>query len=117
MADNRKFWFRVAIAVVVINVLGGVFAYLTNEPMHGFTHGALAIGFGLWARYLREQSDRSEEDFRVERPDKVELLEASVDDLERELHETRKRLDFADQLLAKRPKSPDAAFKDPNADS
>ena len=50
---SRRVLFWIAIAIVVINVAGGDYAYLTNETMHGLVHGALAVGFGLWARHLK----------------------------------------------------------------
>lgn len=99
MASNRAgFW--VVIAIIVINVAGGIYASLTDEPMHAFAHGALAVGFGLWARYLR--TARACE---VEQPARVEMLEDDVSELQRQLMETQERLDFADQLLKQRPKS------------
>ncbi len=103
MTFKRTFALWFAVGVVVINLGGGIFAYLTDEPMHGFVHGALALGFGLWANHLRQtpaQRPRS-----VETPDKVELLQADLSELERELRETQQRLDFADQLLRNKPPS------------
>jgi acyl-coenzyme A thioesterase PaaI-like protein len=100
MAFNRGVGFWIVVAVVVINVAGGIYASLTDEPMHAFVHGALAVGFGLWARYLRTARVRE-----VERPARVEMLEDDVSELQRQLMETQERLDFADQLLKQRPKS------------
>jgi hypothetical protein len=61
----------------------------------------------LWAFSLRGDSDRDTER-RLENPDRVEMLEANLSELETELLETRKRLEFADQLLKnKPPKEPD----------
>ena len=98
---SRKFLFRAAVVLVGINVAGGIYAYMTNEVMHGLVHGAFAVGFALWARYLKSTAVQSER--RVEQPDRVELLQNDLSDLERELQETRARLDFADQLLKKKP--------------
>jgi hypothetical protein len=100
---SRKFLLTASIVLVAINVAGGIYAYMTNEVMHGLAHGAFAVGFGLWARYLKS-TDRGAER-RVEQPDRVELLQNDLSDLERELQETRARLDFADQLLKKKPPS------------
>lgn len=101
MIFKRSIWLPIAVVAVVINVAGGIYAYLTSEPMHGFAHGALAVGFGLWARHLWLSPTPGVQ--RVERPDRVELLEADLSELERELRETQERLDFADQLLKKKP--------------
>lgn len=101
MNFKRALWYPIAIGVVVINLAGGVYAYLTSEPVHGFLHGAFAVGFAIWARHLRQGTQQSER--LSDRPDKVELLEADLSQLERELKETQERLDFADQLLRNKP--------------
>ena len=105
MAFNRKVWLPIAILVVVINVAGGIYASLTEESMHAFVHGALAFGFGLWAYNLSRGPRHAER--MVQQPDRADLLEADLSELERELRETQARLDFADQLLRK--KSPPAS--------
>lgn len=97
---SRRVLFWIAIAIVVINVAGGIYAYMTNEPMHAFVHGALAFGFGLWARHLATGAPKAR---HVAQPDKVEMLQADLSDLERELQETRERLEFTDQLLKNKP--------------
>lgn len=99
----KRALFAFAVAAVVLNVAGGVYAYLTSETMHGLVHGALAVGFGLWARHLWISPEPRER--YVEQPDKIQMLEADMSELERELRETRERLDFADQLLNKKPPS------------
>ena len=103
MTFKRRIWLPIAIVGVVINVAGGSYAYLGSEPMHAFIHGAFAVGFGIWAQYLRRGPSQS--DRQVAAPDKVELLEANLSELERELVETREKLDFADQLLKNKPPS------------
>ncbi|HET9440901.1 MAG TPA: hypothetical protein VFO52_12055 [Longimicrobiales bacterium] len=100
MSLKRMFWLPVALGLVVLNLAGGIFAYLTSEPMHGFVHGAAAVGFGLWAHYLWQSPAAGER--QIAQPDKVKMLEADLSELERELKETQERLDFADQLLKKK---------------
>lgn len=99
MRLGRAFWFPVAVGLAVINAAGAVYALYMSEPVHAFAHGALVAGFLLWARYLRSTSPRPER-----QAEKVEMLEANLSDLERQLSETQQRLDFADQLLKQRPK-------------
>lgn len=102
MTFKRAVWFPIAIGVVVINVAGGIYAYLTSEPMHAFLHGVFAVGFGLWALHLRRAPDQADRPADLQ-DRKVAMLEADLSELERELRETRERLDFADQLLKKKP--------------
>ena len=101
MATKRGPWYPISIAIVLLNLAGGVFAWLTNELMHGFVHGAFAFGFGLLAWHLHNRSAQAQQ--VSAQPDRVALLEADRDELERELRETKERLDFADQLLKKKP--------------
>jgi hypothetical protein len=106
MKLNRGIWLPIALLATALNVAGGLYASLTNEPMHAFVHGAVAVGFGLFARYLWTAAPPRASAIRE--PDKVEMLQSDLSELERELHETQKRLDFADQLLKnKPPKTPD----------
>jgi hypothetical protein len=105
MTFQRAVWLPVALAIVVINLAGGIYAYLTAEPVHGFVHGAAALGFGLWARHLWSSKPVARPLARSADQEKVELLEADLTQLERELRETQARLDFADQLLKKKPPS------------
>ena len=98
MRFTRAFGFWVVIAVVIINVAGGIYASLTGEGMHAFLHGAAAVGFGLWARHLRQTPVIS----HSHEPDKVELLQDDVSDLQRQLDEARARLEFDEQLLRPR---------------
>jgi hypothetical protein len=94
MPITRKFGFWVVLAIAILNVAAGIFASLTSEPMHAFLHGAAAVGFGLWARYLRQP--------RVipgpREPDKVTLLQEDPSDLQRRLDETQALRDFDEQL-------------------
>ncbi|MGQ0814020.1 MAG: hypothetical protein ACT4O1_06095 [Gemmatimonadota bacterium] len=101
MNIKRAVWFPIAVGLIVINAAGAVYALVMSETMHAYVHGAILVGSVLWARYLRHEPPR-----RDERQDhKVEMLEADLSDLERQLSETQQRLDFADQLLKqkKRP--------------
>ncbi len=57
-------------------------------------HAALALAFGLGARRLRQRPGGSE------RQAQLEVLEAEVNDLRRELSEAQERLDFTERMLA-----------------
>ena len=99
MARSRRFWFKFAVIAAVANVGFGVYASVVDEPVHAFVHGALAVIFGVWASFMRRERV-TEDPAEVKN---VMMLEDNVSDLERQLHETQQRLDFADQLLKKRP--------------
>ena len=99
---NRAVLFWIATAAAALNVAGGIYAYMTNEPMHAFAHGAFAVGFVLWARHLKTSVPKPQQ---VAQPDRVEMLQADLSDLERELQETRERLKFSDELLKNKDRS------------
>ena len=101
MIFKRGFWFAIAVAATVANAGGAIFASVNSEPMHAFVHIAAAFGFGLLAAYLRPRSLPAPP--RVQNADRTQLLEADLSELERELRETRERLEFADQLLKNKP--------------
>src|SRR4026208_2204163 len=104
MSSKPSPWYPVAIAVVVINAAGGIYASLTNEPMHAFVHGVFAVSFGIWAWYLKQRPAYSEP--QIDQQDRVELLEADRMDLETQLRETQERLEFTEQLLKNKPPPP-----------
>jgi hypothetical protein len=91
---TRAFGFWVVVGLAVLNVAAGIFASLTSEPVHAFLHGAAAVGFGLWARYLRRRRavPRSIE------PENIALLQDDGSDLQRQLDETQALREFDEQL-------------------
>jgi len=97
MTFTRRFAFWLVLAIAILNVAFGIFASLTSEPMHAFLHGAAAVGFGLWARYLR----RPRAVAPTNEPDKVALLQEDASDLQRQ-RDTQALLDFDEQLLRSR---------------
>jgi hypothetical protein len=95
----KRVLFPVAIAWAVVNVAGLVWAAVSGEPMHATIHAALAVAFGYGAVRLRHTPERREDVSRIE------VLEDEISKLQRELTEKQEGLDFAEQLLAKRPET------------
>lgn len=94
MTFKPAIWHPIAVVLSVINLVGVGFAAGSAEPWHAAVHAALALAFGLWAQRLRQGADGSEGLARLE------VLEAEVSNLGRELSEAQERLDFAERLLA-----------------
>ena len=94
MTFKPAIWHPIAVVLSVINLVGVGFAAASAEPWHAAVHAALALAFGLWAQRLRQGPGGSERQVRLE------VLEAEVSNLRRELSETEERLDFAERLLA-----------------
>lgn len=101
MTFKPAIWYPIAVVLSGLNLVGLGLAAGTGEPMHATIHGALALGFGLWAQRLRTAPRQTGD----ERQARLEELESDVNSLRRELSEAQERLDFAERLLAQRPES------------
>ena len=99
MTFKPAIWRPIAVTLSAINLVGVGFAAGATEPWHAAIHAALALAFGLWAQRLRQGEGVSDGQARLE------LLEAEVGNLRRELSETQERLDFAERVLAQGPES------------
>jgi len=101
MTFKPAIWHPIAVTLSVINLVGVGLAAGAAEPWHAAVHAALALAFGLWAQRLRQGAGGSESESQA----RLELLEAEVSNLGRELSETQERLDFAERVLAQGPES------------
>lgn len=105
MTFRPTMWYRIAVVLTLINLVGGGFALGSAEPGHAMIHGVLALAFGFWARRLRQRAGESERESEIESESeaRLEALGAEVSNLRRELNETQERLDFAERMLARGP--------------
>jgi hypothetical protein len=94
MTFKPAIWYPIAVVLSVANLVAVWFAAQPGEPWHATIHAGLAVGFGLWARRLR-QAPRG-----GELPAGFEALELEVSALRQELSEAQERLDFAERMLA-----------------
>ena len=100
MTFKSPIWHPIAVALSALNLAGAGFAAASAEPWHATVHVALALGFGLGARRLRQGPRGSEDSARLE------VLESEVSHLRRELSEAEERLDFTERLLAQGAEGP-----------
>jgi hypothetical protein len=100
MTFKSPIWQPIAVVLSVINLVAVGVAAGSAEPWHAAVHAALALAFGLWAQRLRQGSRGSEGQARLDVLEALEVLEADVSNLRRELTETQERMDFAERLLA-----------------
>lgn len=92
----------VAVAWLVVNAWGLIWALLNREGMHSLTHGVLLVALAgaavwLWRKPRAPQA-------RVLGDPSVDVLQDEISHLQRELAETREGLNFAEQLLADKRK-------------
>jgi hypothetical protein len=97
MIFKRAIWLPIALILSILNWVGAGFAVSAAEPWHAAAHVALALAFGLWAQRLRQGPGGGEREARLQ------VLEAEVSDLRRELSATQERLDFTERVLAHGP--------------
>jgi hypothetical protein len=97
MTFKPAVWRPIAIVLSATNLVAVGFAAGAAEPWHATAHTALALAFGLWAQRMRRTPDGGEDQARLE------VLEAEMGDLRRELSEAQERLDFAERVLAQGP--------------
>ncbi|HEY3279005.1 MAG TPA: hypothetical protein VGJ83_00710 [Gemmatimonadales bacterium] len=103
MTSKAARWYAVAIALIVINAVGGVIALGSGELAHTAVHAVLLVASWSWARRLRLGGGGSEP-ARLEGDETLAALEGDVSRLQQELNETQERLDFVERLLAQKPR-------------
>lgn len=102
MRFKPSIWFPISVILAGINL--AAIAFAVGEPWHAMSHGALAVGFGLWAQRLKQRRDRDLDQQAIEAPDagRMEILEEELTRLRNELSEAQERLDFTERMLAQR---------------
>jgi hypothetical protein len=100
MKFKPTLWQPIAVVLSAVNLAGIGAAAAAAEPWHAGIHGALAVGFGLWAQRLGARKRGETEVGDALPQDRLDALESDVGELRRELSEAQERIDFAERLLA-----------------
>ena len=102
MRFKPSIWFPISAVLSVINV--AAIAFAMGEPWHAMAHGALAVGFGVWAQRLKQRRDAGEGQQALEAPDteRMEMLEGELSRMRQELADAQERIDFTERMLAQR---------------
>lgn len=102
MRFKPSIWFPISAVLSVINV--AAIAFAMGEPWHAMAHGALAVGFGVWAQRLKQRRDAGEGQQGIEAPEneRMEMLEGELSRMRQELADAQERLDFTERMLAQR---------------
>ena len=95
MTFRSPLWQPLAIVLSAVNLVAVGFAASTAEPWHAGVHAGLGLAFGLWAQRLRQQRPG-----KLDREERLDLLEGEVGSLRQELTEAQERLDFTERVLA-----------------
>ena len=100
MALNPRFWFPIAIAGVVVNVFGLLFAL--RQPVTSFWHAGIHVGLiaGFWAWAQQLKGRRQEAVLGGQLEAELGALHGEVAELRQELAELQERMDFAERLLS-----------------
>ncbi len=107
MSSKSGKWYPIAVILAALNLAA---VGLAATPWwHATSHAALALGFGLWAQYLRRRPVAPEQLQSGDEPsdqltsgESLAALEAEMSRLREELSETQERLDFTERMLAQR---------------
>lgn len=102
MASKTRFWNVVLVLLSAGNLVSVWFAAQPGEPWHATIHGALALGFGLWAQGRLRLEEARWRGGALDTGSEVEsaALRDEVGEVRRELGEVQERLDFAERLLS-----------------
>jgi hypothetical protein len=98
MTFKPALWQPIAIGLSAINLVAVGFAAAAAEPAHAAIHSGVALAFGLWAQ--RMQQRRGLRGGEAEVQDRLEGVEAEINQVRGELSEVQERLDFAERVLA-----------------
>ena len=104
MRFKPSIWFPIAVILAAVNLISVPF--VSDEPWHAFAHGALGVGFALWAQRLKQRRDaeRGEQRQAVEAggSERVDNLEDEMTRLRQELSDAQERLDFTERMLTQK---------------
>jgi hypothetical protein len=98
----RRILAVVALAWLVVNAWGLIWALVNGEGMHAMTHGVLLVALAAGAAWLWKKP-RTPKPHALGDPS-VDVLHDEISHLQRELSETKEGLAFAEQLLAAKKK-------------
>jgi hypothetical protein len=101
MRFKPALWFPIAVILAAVNLV--YVPFVSGDPWHAFAHGALGVGFALWAQRLKQRRDaeRGEQRGAVEAGsgERVDVLEDEMTKLRQELSDAQERLDFTERML------------------
>lgn len=101
MRFKPSLWFPIAVILAGVNLI--YVPFVADDPWHAFAHGAVGVGFALWAQRLKQRRDaeRSEQRSAVEAGsgERVDVLEDEMTRLRQELSDAQERLDFTERML------------------
>lgn len=98
MTFKPTIWRPIAAVLSVVNLGAVGFAAGAAEPWHATIHAGLALAFAAWAQRLGRAPAQAAQ---VEPANRMEELEAELDQLRGELAETQERLDFTERVLSR----------------
>jgi TolA-binding protein len=103
MTFKPAIWRPIAAVLSVVNLVAVGFAAGAAEPWHATLHAGLTLAFAAWAQRLGRSP--------AQPANRLEDLEAELDQLRGELAEAQERLDFTERVLAR-----ESAVRRPDAE-
>jgi hypothetical protein len=119
VTSRARLWYRIAVALSIINLAALGFALGQGEPRHAMVHGLLGAGFAWWASRLRRQPSAEMPDAATLQ-DQVDQQAAALDDAHAaladqasQIAELQERLDFTERILAQVKERPSLGREEP----
>ncbi len=101
---SLKRFLPISLALLSAGNIAAVYAAVETaapDPLHATVHAVLAVGFAAaaqwaWRRWRQTAPATSSQE-------RIEGVEADIDNMRQELLEAQERLDFTERMLAQRP--------------
>ena len=103
MRFKPSLWFPIAVILAGVNLI--YVPFVSGDPWHAFAHGALGVGFALWAQRLKQRRDAERPAVEAGSGARVEILEDEMTKLRQELSDAQERLDFTERMLTQKDQS------------
>jgi hypothetical protein len=102
-------WTGVLVLVSLGNLVSIWFAARPGEPWHATIHGALALGFGLWAQRRLLREEKREPALTGVADDRLARIENSIDAVAVEVERIGEMERFSTALLSSKPPVKDSS--------
>ena len=106
MQFKPSLWFPIAVILAAANLI--YVPFVSGDSWHALAHGALGVGFALWAQRLKQRRDAERGEQRAVEAgsgERVDLLEDEITKLRQELNDAQERLDFTERMLTQKDHS------------
>lgn len=103
-----RLWKAAAVAFILINVGGMIWAIAMGEPQHGLVHVALLFGAYLGWKYVSRDRKRDALESQQRADPRIEYLQQSVDAIALEVERIGEAQRYQEKIQAEKAMNPQA---------